>query len=151
MLNQNLTKTKSGNLVKMRIKPEPHFPWSGSVRFSWVSPEEACVSTELCPKRDVCFCFNSIVTLNFKFIELQQLPSFRDIESPVCPPEELEEVSGERRVWESLLRLLPPWPGPVTWPRIREEDGWLWFYIHEARAGPRWLCLKPQTADDNKH
>ncbi|KAK3519754.1 hypothetical protein QTP70_003889 [Hemibagrus guttatus] len=27
------------------------------------------------------------------------------------PPEELEEVSGEREVWESLLRLLPPRPG----------------------------------------
>ncbi|XP_055362025.1 uncharacterized protein LOC129603656 [Betta splendens] len=28
------------------------------------------------------------------------------------PPEELEEVSGEREVWNSLLRLLPPRPGP---------------------------------------
>ncbi len=28
------------------------------------------------------------------------------------PPEELEEVSREREVWESLLRLLPPRPGP---------------------------------------
>ena len=28
------------------------------------------------------------------------------------PPEELEEVSGEREVWASLLRLLPPRPGP---------------------------------------
>ncbi|KAK3528563.1 hypothetical protein QTP70_002803 [Hemibagrus guttatus] len=27
------------------------------------------------------------------------------------PPEELEEVSGEREVWASLLRLLPPQPG----------------------------------------
>ncbi|KAK3566414.1 hypothetical protein QTP86_032266 [Hemibagrus guttatus] len=27
------------------------------------------------------------------------------------PPEELEEVSGEREVWASLLRLLPPRPG----------------------------------------
>ncbi len=26
--------------------------------------------------------------------------------------EELEEVSGEREVWASLLRLLPPRPGP---------------------------------------
>ncbi|KAI3364387.1 hypothetical protein L3Q82_011187 [Scortum barcoo] len=28
------------------------------------------------------------------------------------PPEELEEVSGVREVWASLLRLLPPRPGP---------------------------------------
>ncbi len=28
------------------------------------------------------------------------------------PPEELEEVSREREVWASLLRLLPPRPGP---------------------------------------
>ncbi|KAJ0002535.1 hypothetical protein NQD34_007684 [Periophthalmus magnuspinnatus] len=28
------------------------------------------------------------------------------------PPEELEDVSGVREVWESLLRLLPPRPGP---------------------------------------
>ncbi|GAA6082711.1 uncharacterized protein LOC111191400, partial [Tachysurus ichikawai] len=28
------------------------------------------------------------------------------------PPEELEEVSGEREVWASLLRLLPPRPSP---------------------------------------
>ncbi|KAK3570072.1 hypothetical protein QTP86_010236 [Hemibagrus guttatus] len=27
------------------------------------------------------------------------------------PPEELEKVSGEREVWASLLRLLPPRPG----------------------------------------
>ncbi|KAI3373507.1 hypothetical protein L3Q82_022103 [Scortum barcoo] len=27
-------------------------------------------------------------------------------------PEELEEVSGVREVWASLLRLLPPRPGP---------------------------------------
>ncbi|KAK3520254.1 hypothetical protein QTP70_019685, partial [Hemibagrus guttatus] len=30
------------------------------------------------------------------------------------PPEELEEVSGEREVWASLLRLLPPQPGQVS-------------------------------------
>ncbi len=28
------------------------------------------------------------------------------------PPEELEDVSREREVWASLLRLLPPRPGP---------------------------------------
>ncbi|GAA6078097.1 uncharacterized protein LOC111191400, partial [Tachysurus ichikawai] len=28
------------------------------------------------------------------------------------PPEELEEVSGEKEVWVSLLSLLPPRPGP---------------------------------------
>ncbi|KAI3351986.1 hypothetical protein L3Q82_020805 [Scortum barcoo] len=32
--------------------------------------------------------------------------------SPRVPPEELEEVSGVREVWASLLRLLPPRPGP---------------------------------------
>ncbi|KAI3363449.1 hypothetical protein L3Q82_012064 [Scortum barcoo] len=30
------------------------------------------------------------------------------------PLEELEEVSGVREVWASLLRLLPPRPGPWT-------------------------------------
>lgn len=29
-----------------------------------------------------------------------------------APPEEVEEVSGEREAWASLLRLLPPRPGP---------------------------------------
>ena len=28
------------------------------------------------------------------------------------PPEELVEVAGERTVWASLLRILPPRPGP---------------------------------------
>ncbi|TWW57297.1 hypothetical protein D4764_07G0000160 [Takifugu flavidus] len=28
------------------------------------------------------------------------------------PPDELEEVAGEREVWASLLRLLPPRPDP---------------------------------------
>ncbi|TWW71628.1 hypothetical protein D4764_16G0001250 [Takifugu flavidus] len=28
------------------------------------------------------------------------------------PPDELEEVAGEREVWASLLRLLPPQPDP---------------------------------------
>ncbi|TWW55258.1 Protein diaphanous -like protein 2 [Takifugu flavidus] len=28
------------------------------------------------------------------------------------PPDELEEVAGERGVWASLLRLLPPRPDP---------------------------------------
>ncbi|KAK0132083.1 hypothetical protein N1851_024332 [Merluccius polli] len=28
------------------------------------------------------------------------------------PQEELDEVAGEREVWASLLRLLPPRPGP---------------------------------------
>ena len=28
------------------------------------------------------------------------------------PLEELDEVAGERKVWASLLRLLPPWPDP---------------------------------------
>ncbi|KAI3354170.1 hypothetical protein L3Q82_018712 [Scortum barcoo] len=39
------------------------------------------------------------------------------------PPEELEEVSGVREVWASLLRLLPPRPGP----RIKrmKMDGWM--------------------------
>ncbi|XP_058616632.1 uncharacterized protein LOC131530397 [Onychostoma macrolepis] len=33
-------------------------------------------------------------------------------ESLGVPPEEQEEVSGEREVWASLLRMLPPRPGP---------------------------------------
>ena len=28
------------------------------------------------------------------------------------PPEELDKVAGEREVWASLLRLLPPRPNP---------------------------------------
>ena len=37
--------------------------------------------------------------------------------------EELEEVSGEREVWVSLLNQLPP----ATWPRIirKKIDGWM--------------------------
>ncbi|KAI3356639.1 hypothetical protein L3Q82_017837 [Scortum barcoo] len=44
------------------------------------------------------------------------------------PPEELEEVSGVREVWASLLRLLPPRPGPA--PDKADEDGWMdgWMY-----------------------
>ncbi|KAI3361009.1 hypothetical protein L3Q82_012904, partial [Scortum barcoo] len=38
------------------------------------------------------------------------------------PPEELEEVSGVREVWASLLRLLPPCD-PV--PDQADEDGWM--------------------------
>jgi len=30
------------------------------------------------------------------------------------PPEELEEVAGDRDVWASLLKLLPPRPDPRT-------------------------------------
>ena len=30
------------------------------------------------------------------------------------PPEELEEVAGDRDVWVSLLKLLPPRPDPRT-------------------------------------
>ncbi|KAI3369559.1 hypothetical protein L3Q82_007768 [Scortum barcoo] len=39
------------------------------------------------------------------------------------PPEELEEVSGVREVWASLLRLLPPRPGP--WTKGMKMDGWM--------------------------
>ncbi len=42
------------------------------------------------------------------------------------PQEELEEVSREREIWASLLRLLPP-------PRIsgrRWIDGWIYIYIY---------------------
>ncbi|KAI3364646.1 hypothetical protein L3Q82_011430 [Scortum barcoo] len=38
------------------------------------------------------------------------------------PPEELEEVSGVREVWASLLRLLPPCD-PV--PDQADENGWM--------------------------
>ncbi|KAI3355940.1 hypothetical protein L3Q82_004487 [Scortum barcoo] len=46
------------------------------------------------------------------------------------PPEELEEVSGVREVWASLLRLLPPRPGPGL--DQADENGWMdgnkyWF------------------------
>ncbi|KAI3351538.1 hypothetical protein L3Q82_020382 [Scortum barcoo] len=40
------------------------------------------------------------------------------------PPEELEEVSGVREVWASLLRLLPP--SDPTRSRIkRMKNGWM--------------------------
>ncbi|KAI3354215.1 hypothetical protein L3Q82_018755, partial [Scortum barcoo] len=39
------------------------------------------------------------------------------------PPEELEEVSGVREVWASLLRLLPP-HDPVP-DQADDEDGWM--------------------------
>ncbi|KAI3366659.1 hypothetical protein L3Q82_009337, partial [Scortum barcoo] len=41
------------------------------------------------------------------------------------PPEELEEVSGVREVWASLLRLLPPRPSP----RIKLTLHWAWAYF----------------------
>lgn len=37
------------------------------------------------------------------------------------PPEELEEVAGEREAWDSLLRLLSPRPNPGK----TAEDGWM--------------------------
>ncbi|KAI3356330.1 hypothetical protein L3Q82_017556, partial [Scortum barcoo] len=43
------------------------------------------------------------------------------------PPEELEEVSGVREVWASLLRLLPPRPGPG--PKRMKMDGWMEFNV----------------------
>ena len=36
-------------------------------------------------------------------------------------PEELGEVSGVREVWVSLLRQMPPRPGPGQ----AEENGWV--------------------------
>ncbi|KAI3376690.1 hypothetical protein L3Q82_017115 [Scortum barcoo] len=50
------------------------------------------------------------------------------------PPEELEEVSGVREVWASLLRLLPPRPGPGS--KRMKMDGWMdlhkfmYIYLH---------------------
>ena len=39
------------------------------------------------------------------------------------PPEELEEVAGDRDVWVSLLKLLPPrTPGETV------DDGWMDFF-----------------------
>ena len=36
--------------------------------------------------------------------------------------EELDEVAGERKVWASLLRLLPPRPDP---DKRQKMDGWM--------------------------
>ncbi|TWW65109.1 hypothetical protein D4764_21G0000090 [Takifugu flavidus] len=43
------------------------------------------------------------------------------------PPDELEEAAGEREVWASLLRHLPPRPDPG----LAAEDGWMefWFWF----------------------
>ncbi|KAI3366683.1 hypothetical protein L3Q82_009358 [Scortum barcoo] len=43
---------------------------------------------------------------------LERLCLSAGLGTPRGPPEELEEVSGVREVWASLLRLLPPRPGP---------------------------------------
>ncbi|XDV53670.1 hypothetical protein PO909_022108 [Leuciscus waleckii] len=55
------------------------------------------------------------------------------------PPEELEEVSREREVWASLLRLLPPRSGPGQ----AEDDGWRdgWF-----RAILGWSPPSPMSS-----
>ncbi len=43
------------------------------------------------------------------------------------PPEELENIAGERDVWNTLLSLLPPQPGPEEKRKRMDEwmDGWM--------------------------
>ncbi|KAI3368383.1 hypothetical protein L3Q82_008085 [Scortum barcoo] len=53
---------------------------------------------------------------------LERLCLLAGLGTPRVPPEELEEVSGVREVWASLLRLLPP-HDPV--PDQADEDGWM--------------------------
>ncbi|TWW56604.1 hypothetical protein D4764_08G0005910 [Takifugu flavidus] len=43
---------------------------------------------------------------------LERLCLSTGLGTPGDPPDELEEVAGEREVWASLLRLLPPRPDP---------------------------------------
>ncbi|KAI3362067.1 hypothetical protein L3Q82_012215 [Scortum barcoo] len=52
------------------------------------------------------------------------------------PPEELEEVSGVREVWASLLRLLPP----RTRSRIKwlKMDGWMHHPLVNLRGSDCW-------------
>ena len=47
------------------------------------------------------------------------------------PLEELDEVAGEREVWASLLRLLPPRPDPG----YAEEDGTVCFKLLFTNTG----------------
>ncbi|TWW68384.1 hypothetical protein D4764_19G0001820 [Takifugu flavidus] len=65
------------------------------------------------------------------------------------PPDELEEVAGEREVWASLLRLLPPRPDPgvaglslrdkVRSSAIREELGVESLLLRVEWSQMRWL------------
>ncbi|KAI3362615.1 hypothetical protein L3Q82_001628 [Scortum barcoo] len=55
---------------------------------------------------------------------LERLCLSAGLGTPRGPPEELEEVSGVREVWASLLRLLPLRPGPGS-REARWMDGWM--------------------------
>jgi len=43
---------------------------------------------------------------------LERLCLSAGLGTPRGPPEELEEVAGDRDIWVSLLKLLPPRPDP---------------------------------------
>ncbi|MED6264271.1 Trafficking protein particle complex subunit 14 [Characodon lateralis] len=60
--------------------------------------------------------------------------------TPWAPPEELEEVSGERDVWASLLSLLPPRPG-----RGRGEDTTLAAVVCHTPLSNLGHCRKGST------
>lgn len=60
------------------------------------------------------------------------------------PPEEEEEVAGERKAWDSLLRLLSPRPNPGR----TAEDVWMegWMFYLTAFSG--LTSLKPQQSSE---
>ncbi|KAI3366585.1 hypothetical protein L3Q82_009201 [Scortum barcoo] len=60
------------------------------------------------------------------------------------PPEELEEVSGVREVWASLLRLLPLRPAPDK----ADEDGWMdgWMRLQPGGCGSLPTGTRPGSA-----
>ncbi|KAI3377920.1 hypothetical protein L3Q82_009050 [Scortum barcoo] len=60
------------------------------------------------------------------------------------PPEELEEVSGVREVWASLLRLLPPRP----WSRTKrmKMDGWMDGWMFKMRISNAFRFLTHTAA-----
>ncbi|KAI3369843.1 hypothetical protein L3Q82_024419 [Scortum barcoo] len=73
---------------------------------------------------------------------LERLCLSAGLGTPRGPPEELEEVSGVREVWASLLRLLPPRPGSRT-KRMKMDgwmDGWMDYCTLFLQTG-RWKVL----------
>lgn len=55
------------------------------------------------------FCGGSGIWQGCLMLERPHLPS--DLGTPQYPPKEILEVAGDRMIWASLLRLLPPQSG----------------------------------------
>ncbi|KAI3360230.1 hypothetical protein L3Q82_014538 [Scortum barcoo] len=62
------------------------------------------------------------------------------------PPEELVEVSGVREVWASLLRLLPPRPGPGSSSRpTTDPTTQITQTLRPGDLRPQLNCLNPHA------